>query len=254
MKHTCVVFILVITSFFLVAQTKLPEKRWFVSGQDTLPYLLHTPSGTSEKYPLVIWLHGKGERGKNNQSQFQNGVEILLDSMLLNTAYQGYLLIPQCGLHSTWSYYDKNQLRIKMAVDAPPVQHTLMALINDLLKNEKIDRQRIYLFGISMGGFGVWDIAMRYPEIFAAIVPICGGADPTKASLLKQMPVWAFHGEKDQVVSFRFTLEIMHELESLQCKQLDSRFSLLKGVGHNAWDFAMKEPGLLTWVFSKKRN
>lgn len=254
MKHTFFLFLLVIAVFPLVAQIKLPEKRWFIHEQDTLPYLFHAPAGNSSKYPLVIWLHGKGERGNDNQSQFQHGVEILLDSMQLNPNYHGYLVIPQCRKNTTWSYYDKNLPRIKMDVDAPTIQYTLMALIHDLLTHEKIDRKRIYLFGISMGGFGVWDMAMRYPDMFAAIVPICGGADPTKAGLLKQIPVWAFHGEKDQVVSSHFTSEIIHELESLQSKQLDSRFSLLKGVGHNAWDYALIEPGLLAWVFSKKKN
>lgn len=254
MKQACIGFICVIAVVSLAAQTKLPEKRWFIHEQDTLPYLFHAPAGNLSKYPLVIWLHGKGERGNNNKSQFQNGVEILLDSMQLNPKYDGYLVIPQCGKNTTWSYYDKNQPRVKMADDAPTIQYTLMALIRDLLTHEKIDRQRIYLLGISMGGFGVWDMAMRYPDMFAAIVPICGGADPTQAGLLKHMPVWAFHGEKDPVVSSHFTSEIMHELESLQSKQLDSRFSLLNGVGHNAWDFAMKEPTLLAWVFSKKKN
>lgn len=254
MKQTCIGFILVIAVVSLAAQTKLSEKRWFIQEQDTLPYLFHAPAGNLSKYPLVIWLHGKGERGNNNWSQFQNGVEILLDSMQINTKYDGYLVIPQCGKNTTWSYYDKNQPRIKMASDAPTIQYTLMALIRDLLTHEKIDRQRIYLIGISMGGFGVWDMAMRYPDIFAAIVPICGGADPTKAGLLKQIPVWAFHGDKDPVVSSHFSSEIMHELESLQNKKLDSRFSLLNGVGHNAWDYAMKEPALLPWLFSKKKN
>lgn len=236
------------------AQIQYPEKRWYIYEQDTLPYLFHAPVGNSDKYPLVIWLHGKGERGKNNRSQFQNGAEILLDSMKLNPAYQGYLLIPQCPVTSTWSFYDKTLPRIKMTADAPRIQQVLMALIQDLITQEQVDRQRIYLFGISMGGFGVWDIAMRYPDLFAAIVPVCGGADPTQAALLKQLPVWAFHGDKDQVVASHFTTEMMQELESLQSKQLDSRYSLLKGVGHNAWDYALKEPGLLPWLFSKKKK
>lgn len=254
MKPIITILFILFAGANLSAQIQYPEKRWFIFAQDTLPYLFHAPAGNSEKYPLVIWLHGKGERGKNNQSQFQNGAEILLDSMQSNLAYQGYLVIPQCNSNTTWSYYDKNQPRIKMTDDAPRIQHTLMALIQDILQQERVDRQRIYLFGISMGGFGVWDLAMRYPDLFAAIVPICGGADPTQAILLKNISVWAFHGDKDQVVNSRFTTEIMQELESLQSKQLDSRYSLLQGVGHNAWNYALKETGLLPWVFSKKKK
>jgi len=249
-----IIYFFLFSADVLVGQIHHLEKRWFIHEQDTLPYLFHTPVNNSQKLPLVIWLHGKGERGKNNQSQFKNGVETLLDSMKSNPAYQGYLLIPQCNSNTTWSYYDKTQLRLKMSVDAPRIQQVLMALMEDILKNEQVDRQRIYLLGISMGGFGVWDMAMRYPEMFAAIVPICGGADPTRAILLKNIPVWAFHGEKDQVINSRFTTEIMHELETLQDKQLDSRYSLLKGVGHNAWDYALKQPDLLSWLFSKKKE
>lgn len=254
MKRIITNLVLLYAAASLAAQIQYPEKRWFIHAQDTLPYLIHSPSDQSASYPLVIWLHGKGERGKNNQSQFQNGVEILLDSMKLNPTYQGYLLIPQCPVTSTWSFYDKTLPRIKMTEDAPRIQQILMALIHDVLANEKVDRKRIYLCGISMGGFGVWDIAMRYPDLFAAIIPICGGADPTRASLIKHLPVWAFHGEKDPVVAPQFTTEIMQELESLQSEQLGSRYSLLKEVGHNAWDYALKEPSLLPWMFSKKKK
>ncbi len=254
MKLITIILFISFTAANLSAQIQYPEKRWFILAQDTLPYLFHAPVGNSKKFPLVIWLHGKGERGKNNQSQFKNGAEILLDSMKSNPAYQGYMIIPQCNSNTTWSYYDKNQPRIKMTDDTPPIQNTLMALIHHILQNEQVDPQRIYLFGISMGGFGVWDIAMRYPDLFAAIVPICGGADPTQAILLKNISVWAFHGEKDQIVDSRFTTEIMQELTSLQNEQLDSRYSLIKGVGHNAWDYALKDPELLPWVFSKKKK
>lgn len=129
MKQLISSWLFVFITSILCGQSTRLEKRWFIQGQDTLPYLIHVPTGELSKYPLVIWLHGKGERGNDNQSQFINGVEVLLDSMLFNPNYQGYLLVPQCPKSTTWSYYDKTLPRIKMSEDTPQIQKLLINLI-----------------------------------------------------------------------------------------------------------------------------
>lgn len=220
---------------------------------DTLPYrLLQPPGDKSQPLPLIIWLHGKGERGKDNEKQLQNGVEIIADSVLHNPKYAAFILAPQCPPDQYWSVYDKTAAHMVQALDPTAVELHLLALINEVMRNYRVDASRVYIMGISMGGFGVWDMITRWPEKFAAAVPICGGGDPTKAPLLKNLPVRSYHGLKDKVINPAFTVEIMNELSSYQAEGT-SLITLYPEVGHNAWDYAITDPGLLPWLFARRK-
>ncbi|MBE2247310.1 MAG: hypothetical protein IAE67_08630 [Candidatus Competibacteraceae bacterium] len=247
-------FILYSVSTHLSAQSSLLMGEFVFEG-DTLRYQYRLPRDDGNKKPLLIWLHGKGERGRDNKKPFANGAPAIYDSIQSNPDYDCFFIIPQCPLNQYWSFYDKSQPRIKQSEDTPVVQHMLMQFLKDwLVSYPNADKNRVYGMGISMGGFGIWDIAIRNPGFFAAIIPVCGGADPTLAPTLQYTPVWAWHGEKDKVVNPVFTLQMMHELFDLQQPDMDSRLNVLQGVGHNAWDYLSQEPTLLKWLFEKKNK
>ncbi|MCZ2442450.1 MAG: prolyl oligopeptidase family serine peptidase [Flavobacteriales bacterium] len=238
---------------YLIARSPL-KKGAFIYQNDTLRYQYHLPKDDGTKKPVILWLHGKGERERDNEKPFANGLPAIYDSIRMNEAYDCFLLVPQCNADGFWSFYDKTLPRFIQSKEAPPIQKLLLAWIDDWFnKHFTADKNRFYGMGISMGGFGIWDIAIKHPNLFAAIVPVCGGADPTLARNIETLPVWAFHGAKDKVVNPLFTIQIMEELNTLQSPDLASRFSLLPEVGHNAWIYLQEEPYLLRWLFSKQK-
>lgn len=226
------------------------EARQFVgSGGKKLLYRLFKPAGAGgkEKLPLVLFLHGAGERGDDNQSQLKNGVKAFLDNQ---PRYPSFVVAPQCPQKAQW-------------VDAPwgALKHTLpaqpsepMALVIDLLPSlEKefpsIDPHRLYVTGLSMGGFGTWDMISRMPRKFAAAVPVCGGADEGKAGLLAKIPVWVFHGGSDDVVK---TVRSRNIVAALKAAGGSPKYTEYPGVGHACWDQAYGDPGLFPWLFAQK--
>lgn len=246
----------------LVLPLPAQVESWFGTGQmvsknksgtdDTLRYRILIPEQEKlQKLPVILWLHGKGERGTDNKKQLTNGVDVLADSVI-HGRYPAIIIAPQCPPDKYWSVYDKTAATMQQAVDPTEIELQLIALLNEVVKKNNVDASRIYIVGISMGGFGVWDMITRWPEKFAAAVPVCGGGDPSKAGLLKNMPVWAFHGEKDNIIKPSFTKDIMAELQELQPENT-SRLTLYPETGHGAWVPAFKEKDLLNWLFSKKR-
>lgn len=222
----------------------------FITEKDSLPFQFITPgnSDTLKKYPLVIWLHGKGERGMDNKKQMTLIKKWLPDS-LQKDKYKSFLLAPQCSEDRYWNNYDKLADKITFDTITPQIQITLMQLIDTLMIQYPVDPDRIYVMGISMGGFGAFDLITRYPDFFAAAVPICGGADPRMVNEISKTPVWAFHGANDNVVNVRHTYSIMSLLDSEKHK-----FSKLDNMGHDAWNKAFKEPELLKWMMLNNKN
>jgi len=244
-----IVFIFILISFRLSAQKGETVLGQFVSPSgDSLPYQLHFSSAidTTKKYPLIIWLHGKGERGVDNEKQIHWIKNWLFDSLELSN-YKSFVLSPQCSKTEVWSNYDKTAEAIKYDTITPEIQKTLINLIDEVVVNYPIDSNRIYMMGISMGGFGVFDLITRYPDRFAAAIPVCGGADPNKTESLLKTPIWAFHGEVDEIVDKRHTLVPMEKIKDEQ-----HLLTIYKGTNHNAWIKAFKEKDLLRWMFQQK--
>jgi predicted peptidase len=250
MKNWLVLLLVLVTAFRLSAQQKGETvSDVFVSSRnDSLPFQFVASEGmdTAKSYPLILWLHGKGERGRENAKQMTLIKKWLVDSIQKEN-YKSFILAPQCNETEMWSNYDKLAKQISFDTITPEIQNSIMELIRDLKLNYPIDTSRIYLMGISMGGFGVFDMVTRNPGYFAAAIPICGGADPNQAEKLVKTPIWAFHGEKDAVVDKRHTVVPMEMIE-------DSTHILTKypETGHNAWIKAFKEKDLLRWMFGQK--
>ena len=218
----------------------------------SIPYRLLIPKGydAQKKYPLVLFLHGAGERGTDNSAQLKHGAGAFA-SDAAQEKFPCFVMAPQCPPDQKWADIDwaSDNPTLPAKVSAPMA--LVLAALESLQKEFKIDADRLYLTGLSMGGFGTWDLITRFPERFAAAVPICGGGDKTKVASAKNVPIWAFHGELDGVVKLPRTTDLTSALIAAGGKPL---FTLYPTVGHDSWTGAYTEPGLLPWIFAQRRG
>ena len=200
-----------------------------------LDYLLYLPEDyskeTEKKWPLVLFLHGSGERGEDVSLVANHGIPKLAEEK----KFPFIALSPQCPTNSNWEIQ----------------QDALLALLYDAFDSLSIDKDRVYLTGLSMGGFGTWSLSEKYPELFAAIVPICGGGNPTDAWKLKDIPVWAFHGAKDNVIPLEQTEKMVQALEKLNG---NVKCTIYPKANHNCWTEAYNEPELYNWLLAQKKS
>lgn len=194
----------------------------------TLDYLLYLPDNyndSKEEWPLMLFLHGAGERGSVIDSVKKHGPPKLVDQ-IPNMPF--IIVSPQCPENEWWT--------------------SKVSELNDLLdyiiQTYRVDEMRIYCTGLSMGGFGTWAIATSYPQRFAAIAPICGGGDVQLICGIKDVPVWAFHGAKDKVVPIERTQELV---DALKACGGDVRFTIYPDAGHDSWTETYKNPDLYKW-------
>ncbi|MCX7638378.1 MAG: prolyl oligopeptidase family serine peptidase [Cyclobacteriaceae bacterium] len=228
------------------SQNSYPEfvKQIFISGNDTLPYRLLQPekAKSGKKYPLIIFLHGAGERGRDNEANLKYITDLFLNPYN-RKKFPAFVMVPQCPQQKWWAPQNWSD---KPASPADLV----IRLADDLVKSYPIDVSRIYLMGLSMGGNGTWYLLTRYPDRFAAGVPICGWGNRELIPAMKDIPVWAFHGDKDPVVPAEKSREL---ISALQNAGGHPRYTEYKDTGHDSWTPALNEPELLKWLFSFKR-
>lgn len=235
------------------------EKHWLVSGTDTLPYRVLLPKNyeASKKYPLILFLHGSGERGRDNEAQLTHGWKLFLQDSL-REKYPAIVVFPQCSAASYWSnvnvrYDSASKKRIwNFPADGEPTaaMRLLLQLIAQLQTDYKLDKKRLYAGGLSMGGMGTYELVRRMPKTFAAALPICGGASTATAKTLSKTRWWIFHGLDDTSVPVELSKNMA---ETLVNAGAVIRLSLYPGVGHNSWDNAFAEPDLLRWLFSNHK-
>lgn len=234
------------------------EKHALIKGQDTLPYRLLLPDNYDphKKYPLVIFLHGAGERGNDNEKQLTHGAALFLKSE--NRAkFPAIVVFPQCSQRSYWSNVNitgtgKDRAFEFIADGAATVPMQLvMDLTRQLLHTYNIRHKKVYVMGLSMGGMGTFELVNRMPRTFAAAVPICGGANTATAPNLKSVKWWVFHGGKDDVVLPKYSQEMVAAMKK---SKVDVRFTLFPDANHNSWDAAFAEPELLNWLFAQQRK
>jgi predicted peptidase len=230
------------------------EKKKFVQGSDTLLYRILYPQHQEpgKRYPLVLVLHGSGEKGNDNQAQLVWGATLFVDS-LNRVRYPALVLFPQCPENDFWVRYAETQdsLGFSFPANAPPTRamHLVMELITQLARTDQVNDRKIYVGGLSEGGFGTYDILWRMPQFFAAAFPICGGGNPQQVqSYASKFPIWVFHGGNDPTVPVANAHLMVGALKQQGAKVL---FTQYPGVGHDSWKNAFAEPGLLTWLFSQ---
>ena len=219
-----------------------------------MPYRLLVPEDSASAYPLVLFFHGSGERGKDNKKQLVHGVERFArpDS---RSRYPCFVLAPQCPIDldkqpMMWTGERERMHLLKLTPEVAIPLRTALELLNMIEGNYPIDRDRIYITGISMGGYAAWEALIRHPQRFAAAIPVCGGGDVSHADRIKNIPVWAFHGSDDPVVPVECSRSMIKMIKNAGGQPLYTEYP---GVGHNSWDRAYAEPELLSWLFSQKR-
>lgn len=221
--------------------------------KDTLHYRLALPPTMTKNntYPLVLFLHGIGERGKDNVAQLKHGVCSFV-SKSHQQKYPCIVLAPQCPESMKWVNVDGG---LKSHIQPDTISLALKAvknLIDSLVSVLPIDTNRIYITGISMGGIGTWDAITRYPNFFAAAAPVCGGGDETKASRLVNIPIWAFHGANDNVVLTSRTVNMINAIKNKNGKK--AQCTIYPNVGHDSWTNTYKEEKLYKWIFKQKKS
>lgn len=237
----------------------LYKKHWYIQAGDTMPYRLLLPENynPTKKYPLILFLHGAGKRGNNNELQLVHGAKLFLrDSIRKN--YPAIVAFPQCPLNSYWSNVQftidtvSKKRIMQFSVNGEPTiaMKMLVSLLEKLGQDYKLNKKQIFVGGLSMGGMGSFELVSRKPELFAAVFPICGGANPAIAEKLKQPSWWIFHGLKDDVVDPDLSKQMAGALKKIGA---DVKLTLYPEANHNSWDPAFAEKNLLSWLFSKTK-
>ncbi|WP_218162128.1 dienelactone hydrolase family protein [Chitinophaga sp. CF118] len=232
----------------------------YIHNGDTLRYRMLLPVNydSQKSYPLVIFLHGAGERGGDNAAQLLHGGSLFLKDSL-RQQYPSFVIFPQCPKDSTWAPLRLNRDNTGKVTglifsenDREPVPGQMVkSLLDSLLKTGKINSKKVYIGGLSLGGMGTFDLITRYPKVWAAAFPICGAGNAATAARFAKVPVWIFHGGADPVVPVTFSQDYYKALKALNA---DVQYTEYPGVGHNSWDNVFAEPGLLKWLFSNTKK
>jgi lysophospholipase L1-like esterase/poly(3-hydroxybutyrate) depolymerase len=251
MKYLRLLPVLLLLLSFAHAKGEFISKAYESPAGAKLPYRLLAPAKVEGKVPLVIFLHGAGERGSDNEAQLRHGASLFLKPEV-REKYPCYVMAPQCPAVQRWVDWDWNLPAVTQPEEASGPMKLLIGALDSFLKETPdVDLERIYVTGLSMGGYGTWDLATRFPGRFAAIAPVCGGGDPDKAPTISNLPVWAFHGAADAVVTVDLTRKMIAALEKAGGHPLYSEYA---AMGHDSWSTAYAEPRLLDWMFAQKRG
>ena len=236
------------------------EANVFDRGSTKTPYQMMLPEqfDPQKTYPVVLFLHGAGERGTDNQAQLNNGGKLFAEH---RSDFPAIVIFPQAPAEDYWAAAIADRSQLPFSFDYPytgendvPATDALkgvMAITDWLSEQPFVDTSRMYLMGLSIGGMGSYELLARKPDTFAAAVIICGGANAELAGNIRSdLPVWAFHGDVDQVVIPEYNIRMV---EGLKAQGNPVKFTTYPGVNHNSWDPALAEPELLPWLFSQKK-
>jgi len=208
----------------------------------------------NKAYPLVLFLHGAGGRGDDNWGQIrdQPAALIALASDAVQEKHPCIVVAPQCPagkqwVDTPWGKGSYSQDKVPLSAELKRV----LELLAQLRTEFQVDANRIYVTGISMGGYGTWDLAEREPKMFAAAMAVCGAGDPSRAASVAKMPIWAFHGDKDGVVPVAGSREMIAALKKAGGAP---KYTEFPGVGHAAWGPAYETKGIWEWLFAQKRG
>ncbi|WP_145048583.1 prolyl oligopeptidase family serine peptidase [Paenibacillus xylanexedens] len=194
----------------------------------TMDYLLHVPNSvteTNELWPVILFLHGSGERGTDLNKLRQHSLPHIVEK---DEGFPFIVISPQCPEDEFWA----NE------------KEAVIGIVEYVLANYAADPKRVYLTGLSMGGYGAWHLPADFPDVFAAVAPICGGCNPAKAEALQGLPIWAFHGAKDDVVPLSESQGIVDALLALNA---DVKLTVYPESDHDAWTETYNNPDLYKW-------
>lgn len=232
---------LITLSFLVLLQIKVfhvnaqqVANKFDLKRTQSLNYLLYIPpnySNSTELFPLVLFLHGGGESGSDIELVKKHGFPKLIEQ---GKQYPFFVLAPQNPVKKKfWNEKD------------------VLQLLDSVISSHRVDEKRIYLTGMSRGGYGAWSLAAQYPDRFAALVAVCGVAPSPYASWLGQMPIWVFHGVNDNVIPVSESVEMVKELRR---NGNNAKLTLYPEVGHNAWDYAYTDEEMVNWLVKQSKK
>lgn len=250
--------LVVLSVFKLSAQHQdLFSQEHYISGNDTLNYRLLLPKKFDEsmQYPVVLFLHGAGERGNDNAKQLVHGSKLFVDN---RDAFPAIVIFPQCPPNDYWANAtmdrDTRPIALKFPLDIEPTKSMtlVMGLMDEMLTKPYTNTNEVYAGGLSMGAMGTFEILYRKPKLFAAAFAICGAGNPDATeAYAKTVPMWIFHGAKDDVVAPQ---ESVNMVSGILKYGGSPNFSLYAKDNHNSWDSAFAEPELISWLFSNSKS
>lgn len=255
MNFSKCIFFLLCLSFLSQANAQVSPfgyRKFTSETGDTLLYrFLESDYNVSRKYPLVVFLHGSGESGNDNNAQLKWGVMNFAtdENMKLHPCY---VIAPQCPSDADWANFSGDESTATLKLNPKPSKpaELVIALIHDLVKKFPIDSNRIYITGLSMGGSGTYDIIERYPHMFAAAVPVCGAGDITKAATITHLPIWIFHGAEDPGVD-PYPDQAM--FQALVKAGGHPGYTQYPETGHFSWIAAYSDPMMMAWLFRQHK-
>jgi predicted peptidase len=214
--------------------------RVFKGKDGDSKYVLFVPHDYKgdKEFPLILFLHGAGERGDDGEAPVKQGIGNAIKFKNGEKKFPFFVVFPQCSKKGTWK------------AGGPDADRAL-GILDEVQKTYKIDAKRIYLTGLSLGGYGTWSLAAADPDRWAAIAPVCGGGDPSMASKIKDIPCWCFHGDQDKAVAVNKSREM---IDALKKAGGNPRYSEFPYVGHNSWDPAYTTSELYPWLLAQKRK
>lgn len=233
-------------------KTLLEKKAFTDPIGHKLNYRLLKPEAVEpgKKYPLVIFLHGAGERGEDNTKQLVHGITDFAKPEN-RKAHPCFLIAPQCPEFRRWVEVDWSSASHTQPTNPSEPAGLVLDLLAQLTRELPIDTKRLYITGLSMGGYGTWDLIARRPDLFAAAAPICGGGDEATAARIAKIPIWVFHGAKDTAVKPERSRNMVAAIEKAGGKP---RYTEYPNEGHLSWIPAYRDPQLHQWLFAQQRG
>jgi predicted peptidase len=231
---------------------ELEAREWTAKDGTIVKYRWSAPETLEpgKTYPLVLFLHGAGERGTDNTAQLKHGVLPILEGAK-KLKQPVFLIAPQCPDGRWWSEVNRDAGRLREAGKPNPLVEAVLALAEETQAKQPVDAKRFYVTGISMGGYGTWDVLARIPNKVAAAIPICGGGDPDAVGRFTGVPIWAFHGDADAAVPVSATRKMISALETAGAKP---KVTYYPGVGHDSWTQTYNNPEVIRWMFEQHRD
>jgi predicted peptidase len=240
------------TSLMAADAKELFEAKAFKGKEGELKYRLLKPKDydKEKKYPLVIFFHGAGERGDDNTKQLVHGMGNFASDEIRDK-YPAFVIAPQCPNNEQWVNVSWSADKHTMPKEAANSMQLSLELIADMQKEFSIDANRIYVTGLSMGGYATWDAIQREPKLFAAAAPICGGGDVEGAKTMKDVPIWAFHGDQDGAVKPQRSRDMIAALKAVGG---DPKYTEYPNTGHDSWSATYRDPKFYEWMFAQKKK
>jgi len=251
--------VLIIFPSALIAQDQSSfERAYFVEQGDILNYRILYPKNFDDEkeYPLLLFLHGAGERGDDNEKQLVHGSKLFLDEQNRED-FPAIVIFPQCPKEEYWAKAEVdrsesgNVFEFDYSGKPNAALKKVISLMDSLQSHQNVNPDKIYLGGLSMGGMGTFEMLYRRPNTFSAAFAICGAGDPESVkNYAQKVDLWIFHGAKDDVVLPQYSKNMVNALKE---EKANVKFTLYPNANHNSWDSAFAEPELLSWLFSNTK-